>query len=169
MVISPSKSKLILKLKGAAALKFARSHQVKKNGIWHWKLPDGRQHLPHSYRGGSYLSGKPFSPLAGRLTVRSSIGWRRLDGESASSSDAHAAARSWALAQGSKSGDHVLSPRRCMGSWALELDAKLASRLRQWFHKSLRAVTNLPAHLTKVSNEHLCTRFGVKETHCNAS
>ena len=33
MVISPSKSKLILKLKGAAALKFARSRQVKKNGI----------------------------------------------------------------------------------------------------------------------------------------
>ena len=45
----------------------------------------------------------------------------------------------------------------------LELDAKQASRLRQWFHKSLRAVTNLPAHLTKVSNEELCIRFGVKE------
>ena len=29
--------------------------------------------------------------------------------------------------------------------------------------QSLRAVTNLPAHLTKVSNEELCVRFGVKE------
>ena len=45
----------------------------------------------------------------------------------------------------------------------LELDAKQASRLRQWFHKSLRAVTNLPAHLTKISNDDLCARFGVKE------
>ena len=49
------------------------------------------------------------------------------------------------------------------GLMGLELDAKLASRLRQWFHKSLRAVTNLPAHLTRISNEDLCTRFGVKE------
>ena len=41
MDISPSKSKLILKVKGAAALKYARSRQVKKNGTWHWSFGAG--------------------------------------------------------------------------------------------------------------------------------
>ena len=41
MEISPSKSKLLLKIKGAAALKYARSRQVKKNGAWHWSFGAG--------------------------------------------------------------------------------------------------------------------------------
>ena len=104
MVISPSKSKLILKIKGAAALKFARSRQVKKNGIWHWNFQtDGNTFLIPIEEEVTYLGTiLTFGRQADRTVEQ-----RRRAGESASSSDAYAAARSWAPAHGSKSGDHV--------------------------------------------------------------
>ena len=93
MVVSPSKSKLILKIKGAAALKFARSRQVKKNGIWHWNFQtDGNTFSFPSRR--KLPIWAPFSPLASKQIAQLSTGWRRRAGESASSNDAYAAARS---------------------------------------------------------------------------
>ena len=162
MVISPSKSKLILKLKGAAALKFARSRQVKKNGIWHWNFQtDGNTFLIPIEEEVTYLGTiLTFGRQADRTVEYRLEEARRRECQlkrcirSRSVLGARTRVQIW---------------RSCVvttalhGLMGLELDAKLASRLRQWFHKSLRAVTNLPAHLTKVSNEHLCTRFEVKE------
>ena len=162
MVISPSKSKLILKLKGAAALKFARSRQVKKNGIWYWNFQtDGNNFLIPIEEEVTYLGTiLTFGRQADRTVEYRLEEARRRECQlkrcirSRSVLGARTRVQIW---------------RSCVvttalhGLMGLELDVKLASRLRQWFHKSLRAVTNLPAHLTKVSNEHLCTRFEVRE------
>ena len=162
MDISPSKSKLILKIKGAAALKYARSWQVKKNGAWHWSFGAGE----HNF----------LIPIEDEVTY---LGTVLTFGKQADRTVEHrleeARRRECQLKRSIRSRS-VLSSRTRVQIWrscvvttalhglmGLELDAKQASRLRQWFHKSLRAVTNLPAHLTKVSNEDLCTLFGVKE------
>ena len=162
MEISPSKSKLLLKIKGAAALKYARSRQVKKNGAWHWSFGAGE----HTF----------LIPIEEEVTY---LGTILTFGRQADRTVEHrleeARRRECQLKRSIRSRSVLNSSTRvqvwrsCVvmtalhGLMGLELDAKQASRLRQWFHKSLRAVTNLPAHLTKVSNEELCIRFGVKE------
>ena len=157
MEISPSKSKLLLKI-----LKYARSRQVKKNGAWHWSFGAGE----HTF----------LIPINKKVTY---LGTILTFGRQADRTVEHrleeARRRECQLKRSIRSRS-VLNSRTRVQIWrscvvmtalhglmGLELDAKQASRLRQWFHKSLRAVTNLPAHLTKVSNEELCKRFGVKE------
>ena len=162
MEISPSKSKLILKIKGAAAIKYARSKQVKKNGSWHWNFQAGE----HTFT----------IPIEEEVTY---LGTILTFGRQADRTVDHrleeARRRECQLKRSIRSrsilhsGTRVLIWRSCVvttalhGLMGLALDAKQASKLRQWFHKSLRAVTNLPAHLTKISNDDLCARFGVKE------
>ena len=162
MEISPSKSKLIFRIKGAAALKYARSKQVKKNGSWHWNFRAGGQTFlipieeEVTYLGTILTFGKQ----ADRTVDH------RLDEARRRECQLKRSIRSRSVLN---SGTRVQIWRSCVvttalhGLMGLELDARLASRLRQWFHKSLRAVTNMPAHLTKISNDDLCARFGVKE------
>ena len=162
MVISPSKSKLILKIKGASALKFARSGQVKKNGIWHWNFQtDGNTFLIPIEEEVTYLGTiLTFGKQADRTVEHRLEEARRRECQLKRCIRSRSVLSSRARVQIWRSCVVTTALHGLMG---LELDAKLASRLRQWFHKSLRAVTNLPAHLTKISNEDLCTRFGVKE------
>ena len=68
-----------------------------------------------------------------------------------------------------KSGTRVAIWRACVvasafyGLLAQELTAANVTTLRQWYHRSLRAVTGMPAHLTHVSNADLRTKFGLTE------
>ena len=39
----------------------------------------------------------------------------------------------------------------------------MITKLKAWFHRQLRAVVNMPAHLTKVNNSTLRERFGFQD------
>ena len=42
------------------------------------------------------------------------------------------------------------------------MDTYMITKLKAWFHRQLRAVVNMPAHLTKVNNSTLREQFGLK-------
>ena len=71
-----------------------------------------------------------------------------------------------------RSGTRVAIWRACVfasalyGLLAQELTAANVTTLRQWYHRSLRAVTGMPAHLTHVSNADLRTKFGLTHNAC---
>ena len=68
-----------------------------------------------------------------------------------------------------RAGTRVAIWRACVvasamyGLLAQELTATNVTTIRQWYHKSLRAVTGMPAHITHVSNADLRTKFGLQE------
>ena len=142
--------------------RMTRSRQVKKNGVWHWNFQtDGNTFLIPIEEEVTYLGTiLTFGKQADRTVEH------RLEEARRRECQLKRCIRSRSVLS---SRTRVQIWRSCVvttalhGLMGLELDAKLASRLRQWFHKSLRAVTNLPAHLTKISNKDLCTRIGVKE------
>ena len=49
------------------------------------------------------------------------------------------------------------------GLHTTKVTSKSAHTLRSWFFKSVRAVTGLPPHITHVSNDALCARFGLMD------
>ena len=49
------------------------------------------------------------------------------------------------------------------GLMAIPFNGHMVTRLRAWFHRNLRAVVNMPAHLTKIGNKELRTQFGLPD------
>ena len=46
---------------------------------------------------------------------------------------------------------------------AIPFNGHMVTRLRAWFHRHLRAVVNMPAHLTKIGNKELRTQFDLPD------
>ena len=49
------------------------------------------------------------------------------------------------------------------GLLATQFNGHMVAKLRAWFHRQLRAVVNMPAHLTKINNRDIRAQFGLKD------
>ena len=160
--ISPSKSKFIVRVKGAAAERYLAKRTVSIQEKPHWRFGEGKDAV-------SVPIVKEFVYLGtivtlGRQSDRTVT--HRLEEARKREGQLRKSIRNRSVL---RSGTRVAIWRACVvasalyGLLAQELTAVNISTLRQWYHKSLRAVTGMPAHLTHVSNADLRSKFGLTD------
>ena len=162
MRVNPSKSKLIVKVKGAEAERYMAKRTVLIHGQEHWRFGEGNDQVEvpivqdFVYLGTVVtLDRQSDRAVSHRLEEA-----RKREGQLRKS------IRSRSVL---KVGTRVAIWRACVVASAMygllsqELTAANVTAIRQWFHKSLRAVTGMPAHITHVSNADLRDKFGLKE------
>ena len=162
MSVSPSKSKLIVRVTGAAAEKHLAQRTVYVQGQPHWRFGDGADSVTvpmvkeFVYLGTVVSLDKPSDrTLSHRIEEA-----KKREGQLRKCIRSRSVLRS---------ATRVAIWRACVvssalyGLLAIELSNANVRELRQWFHKSLRAVTGLPAHLTHISNAQLRQRYGLRD------
>ena len=160
--VSPSKSQLIVQVQGAAAERYLAKRTVYLHGKPHWCFGEGDAMVSvpivreFVYLGTIVTLGRP----SDRTVTHRLAEARKREGQLRRSIRSRSVLRS---------GARVAIWRACVvasalyGLLAQELTAANVTTLRQWYHRSLRAVTGMPAHLTHVSNADLRTKFGLTE------
>ena len=162
MSVNPSKSKLIVKVKGAEAERYMAKRTAHIRGQPHWCFGEGsdRVEVPivqeFVYLGTVVtLSRQSDRTVSHRLEEA-----RKREGQLRKCIRSRSVLRA---------GTRVAIWRACVvasamyGLLAQELTATNVTTIRQWYHKSLRAVTGMPVHITHVSNADLRTKFGLQE------
>ena len=160
--VSPSTSKFIVQVQGAEAERYLATRTVHFHGRPHWCFGEGDEMV-------AVPIVKEFVYLGtvvtlGRQSDRTVS--HRLEEARKREGQLRKSIRSRSVL---KSGARVAIWRACVvasafyGLLAQELTAANVATLRQWYHRSLRAVTGMPAHLTRVSNADLRTKFGLTE------
>ena len=162
MSVNPSKSKLIVKVKGAEAERYMAKRTARIRGQPHWCFGESsdRVEVPivqeFVYLGTVVtLSRQSDRTVSHRLEEA-----RKREGQLRKCIRSRSVLRA---------GTRVAIWRACVvasamyGLLAQELTATNVTTIRQWYHKSLRAVTGMPAHITHVSNADLRTKFGLQE------
>ena len=160
--VSPSKSKFIIQVQGAEAERYLAQRTVLLHGKPHFRFGEGDEMVAvpvvkeFVYLGTVVTLGKQSDrTISHRLEEA-----RKREGQLRKSIRSRSVLRS---------GTRVAIWRACVvasalyGLLAQELTAANVTTLRQWYHRSLRAVTGMPAHLTHISNADLRTKFGLKE------
>ena len=156
LCVSPSKSKLVVQVQGAAAERYLARRTVHLHGQPHWCFGEGENMVAvpivkeFVYLGTVVTLGRQSDrTVAHRLEEA-----RKREGQLRKSIRSRSVLRS---------GTRVAIWRACVvasalyGLLAQELTATNVTTLRQWYHRSLRAVTGMPAHLN------LRTKFGLTE------
>ena len=160
--VSPSKSKLVVQVQGAAAERYLADRTVHSHGQPHWCFGEGENKVAVPivqemvYLGTIVTLGRRSDrTVAHRLEEA-----RKREGQLRKSIRSRSVLRS---------GTRVAIWRACVvasafyGLLAQELTAANITTLRQWYHKSLRAVTGMPAHITHVTNADLRAKYGLTE------
>ena len=160
--VNPSKSQLIIQVQGAAAERYLAKRTIHHHGKLHWCFGEGNDMVlvpivqEFVYLGTIVTLGRP----SDRTVTHRLAEARKREGQLRRS------IRSRSLL---RSGTRVAIWRACVvasalyGLLAQELTATNVTTLRKWYHRSLRAVTGMPAHLTHVSNVDLRAKFGLTE------
>ena len=160
--VNPSKSQLIIQVQGAAAERYLAKRTIHHHGKLHWCFGEGNDMVlvpivqEFAYLGTIVTLGRP----SDRTVTHRLAEARKREGQLRRS------IRSRSLL---RSGTRVAVWRACVvasalyGLLAQELTATNVTNLRKWYHRSLRAVTGMPAHLTHVSNVDLRAKFGLTE------
>ena len=160
MCVNPSKSKLIITVKGAEAERHTKRRIVRIQGQPHWCFEEGdaRIEVPvvaeFVYLGTIVTQGRQSDRTVSHRLEEA----RKREGQ------LRRCIRNRSVL---RAGTRVAIWRACVvasamyGLLAQELTATNVATLRQWYHKSLRAVTNTPAHITHVSNAELRAKFGL--------
>ena len=162
MRVNPSKSKLIVKVKGAEAERYLAKRTVFIHGQKHWRFGEGKDQVE--------------VPIVSEFVYLGTVvALDRQSDRTVSHRLEEARKREGQLRKSIRSrsvlkvGTRVAIWRACVVASAMygllsqELTAANVTAIRQWFHKSLRAVTGMPAHITHISNEDLRDKFGLKE------
>ena len=160
MCVNPSKSKLVITVKGAEAERYMKRRITHVQGQPRWCFGEGdaRVEIPivaeFVYLGTIVTLGRQSDRTVSH----------RLDEARKREGQLRKCIRNRTVL---RAGTRVAIWRACVvasamyGLLAQELTATNVTTLRQWYHKSLRAVTNTPAHLTHVSNAELRAAFGL--------
>ena len=160
--LSPSKSKLVVQVKGAAAAAHLAKRTIHLQGKPHWCFGEGDAMVAvpivkdFIYLGTVVTLGRP----SDRTVTHRLAEARGPEGQLRKCIRSRSVLRS---------GTRVAIWRACVvasafyGLLAHKLTAANVTSLCQWYHRSLRAVTGMPAHLTHVSNADLRTKFGLTE------
>ena len=160
--VSPSKSKFIVQVQGAEAERYLAKRTVHFHGQPHWCFGEGDDMVAAPivkefvYLGTVVTLGRPNDRTVSHRLEEA----RKREGQLRKSIRSRSVLRA---------GTRVAIWRACVvasafyGLLAQELTAANVTTLRQWYDRSLRAVTGMPAHLTHVSNADLGTKFGLKE------
>ena len=160
--VSPSKSKLVVQVQGAAAERYLARRTVHLHGQPHWCFGEGENMVAVPIVKEFVYSGTVVT--LGRQSDRTVA--HRLEEARKREGQLRKSIRSRSVL---RSGARVAIWRACVvasalyGLLAQELTATNVTTLRQWYHRSLRAVAGMPAHLTHVSNADLRTKFGLTE------
>ena len=160
--VSPSKSKLVVQAQGAATERYLADRTVHHHGQPHWCFGEGENMVAvpivkeFVYLGTIVtLSRHSDRTVAHRLEEA-----RKREGQLRKSIRSRSVLRS---------STRVAIWRACVvasalyGLLAQELTAANITTLRQWYHRSLRAVTGMLAHITHVTNADLRTKYGLME------
>ncbi|CAE6924592.1 unnamed protein product [Symbiodinium sp. CCMP2592] len=160
--VNPEKSSLVIRVQGTQLRKFVRSRTVHVKHQPHWRLQDGEtEHLIPMCETITYLGTK----LSLKDSSDPTFDFRL----------AEAASKVTALRKSIRSRKSLSRPHRvriwqaCVVSSAMygllttQFNGHMVARLRAWFHRQLRAVVNMPAHLTKVNNEDLRAQHSLKD------
>ena len=162
MRVSPTKSKLIVTVKGAEAERYMNKRTVHIHGQPHWRFGEGKDRVEvpivqeFVYLGTIVTLGKQSDRTVSH----------RLEEACKREGQLRKCIRSRSVL---RVGTRVAIWRACVvasamyGLLAQELTTTNVTAIRQWYHKSLRAVTGMPAHITNVSNAELRARFGLQE------
>ena len=146
--VSPSKSKLVVQVKGAAAEAYLAKRTIHLQGKPHWCFGEGDAMVAvpivqdFIYLGTVVTLGRP----SDRTVTHRLAEARRREGQLRKCIRSRSVLRS---------GTRIAIWRACVvasalyGLLAQELTAANVTSLRQWYHRSLRAVTGMPAHLTE--------------------
>ncbi|CAE7279311.1 unnamed protein product [Symbiodinium natans] len=160
--VNPDKSSLVIRVQGAQLEKFVKSRTVIVRNQAHWKLQDGEQtHLIPMCESITYLGTK--------LTLKEGTGHTldfRLAEAEAKVTQLRKSIRS---RKGLSRHYRVRVWQACVVNSALygllttPFSGQMITKLRAWFHRQLRAVTGMPAHLTKVSNQTLRETYNLND------
>ena len=162
MRVNPSKSKLIVTVKGAEAERYMNKRTVHIHGQPHWCFGEGKDRVEvpivqeFVYLGTIVTLGKQSDRTVSHRLEEA----RKREGQLRKCIRSRSVLRV---------GTRVAIWRACVvasamyGLLAQELTTTNVTAIRQWYHKSLRAVTGMPAHITHVSNAELRARFGLQE------
>ena len=160
MCVNPSKSKLIITVKGAEAERHTKRRIVHIQGQPHWCFEEGDARIEVPVVAEFVYLGTIVT--LGRQSDRTVS--HRLEEARKREGQLRRCIRNRSVL---RAGTRVAIWRACVvasamyGLLAQELTATNVATLRQWYHKSLRAVTNTPAHITHVSNAELRAKFGL--------
>ena len=160
--INPEKSKLLVRLQGSNAKSVLKKNTVKINNQKCWRFSGSRKtyHIPiveeltylgiviSVRRSSATLTLQHRLAEADKRTscLRRSIRSRRII-------PVHTRLSIWKTC--------VLSSA-LHGLHALRLSFADLQKLSQWYHKQIRAVTHTPAHLTKISNQELRSKYSLE-------
>ena len=160
--VNPEKSSLIIRVQGYRLNKLVRGRTVIVKQQPHWKIRD---------RETEYLI-----PICDTITyLGTKLSLKEGSDQTLDFRIAEAASKVTALRksirarQGFSRHHRVRVWQTCVVSSAMygllttQFNGHMVSKLRAWFHRQLRAVFNMPAHLTKISNSEVRAQFGLED------
>ena len=160
--VNPDKSHMVVQVKGSRLRKLVQSRTVLVKNQPHWRLQDGdKQHLIPICNVITYLGTK----LSLREGTDPTLEFRLAEAAAKTSS----LRKSIRSRKGLSRSHRVRIWRTCVvssamyGLMAIPFNGHMVTKLRAWFHRNLRAVVNMPAHLTKISNKELRTQFDLPD------
>ena len=160
--VNPEKSQMVVQVKGSRLKKLVQSRTVLIKNQPHWRLQDGdKQHLIPLCNVITYLGTK----LSLRDGTDPTLEFRLAEAAAKTSS----LRKSIRSRKGLSRSHRVRIWRTCAVSSAMygllttPFNGHMVAKLRAWFHRNLRAVVNMPAHLTKISNNELRTQFALQD------
>ena len=160
--VNPEKSQMVVQVKGSRLKKLVQSRTVLIKNQPHWRLQDGdKQHLIPLCNVITYLGTK----LSLRDGTDPTLEFRLAEAAAKTSS----LRKSIRSRKGLSRSHRVRIWRTCVVSSAMygllttPFNGHMVAKLRAWFHRNLRAVANMPAHLTKISNNELRTQFALQD------
>ena len=160
--VNPEKSSLVIRVQGYRLNKLVRSRTVIVKQQPHWRIRD---------RDTEYLI-----PICDTITyLGTKLSLKEGSDQTLDFRIAEAASKVTALRksirarQGFSRHHRVRVWQTCVVSSAMygllttHFNGHMVAKLRAWFHRQLRAVVNMPAHLTKISNSEIRAQFGLED------